>query len=278
MKNFFIKLARILAIFLANSYYATQFARLIVKVYDNDCNGDMYSNGENKVLQSISLLSTTDSVFIDVGANVGDWSAALARSGVKGRIVAVDPLSSNLTLVREKLSNLHVSNFDLCECALSDTVGKVKFFTNKDRSFSGHDSMFDMQSIGYAESAECIEVECETLDNLTKRLNIPEVLFLKIDVEGNELSVLKGAKSLLAHESIEFIQIEFGHASRAARVYLHDIVDFVNQYKYEIFVIKPKGLLPLDFTPFTENRYSYINFLIVSKRALGKLRGKVLKE
>ncbi len=161
---------------------------------------------------------------------------------------------------------------------MSDSVGKVKFFTNKDRTLSGHDSMFDMQEIGYTESVDSIEVECDTLDNLAKKLEISDVDYLKIDVEGNELSVLKGAKSLLSHGSIDFIQIEFGHASRAARVYLHEIVNFVNQLNYEIFVIKPKGLLPLNFTPFTENQYSYINFLIVRAGALGKLQGSILKK
>ena len=82
---------------------------------------------------------------------------------------------------------------------------------------------------------------------------------------------------MLAAGAIDFIQLEFGHAARAAGVYLHDIVHFVNEYDYQIFVIKPSGLLPLDFSPFSENRYSYINFLLAKRGVLGELKGHILK-
>ncbi len=110
MRIIFVKLAELLATFLANSYYVTQFSRKVVRIYDNDCNGNMNKNGERKMQQLISRLSDADSVFIDVGANVGDWSAGLVKLGAKGRIIAVDPLSSNLAIVREKLSNLHYTS------------------------------------------------------------------------------------------------------------------------------------------------------------------------
>ena len=109
-------------------------------------------------------------------------------------------------------------------------------------------------------------------------MNISKIDFLKIDVEGNELSVLKGAKSLLSQGAIDFIQIEFGHGARAARIYLHDIVNFIKEYEYTIFVIKPTGLMPLDFSPFTENRYSYINFLLAKNSVLSKLNGHILEK
>lgn len=278
MRRFLARPAMFFSRMLARSYYITQFARMVVKNYDNDCNGDMETNGESRLQQLISSLSDAGSVFIDVGANVGNWSAALVRSGAKGRLVAVDPLGRNLSCVREKLERLGCGGrFDLCELALSESAGKMKFFTNQDKSLSGHDSLLDMRSIGYGESLDSIEVNVETLDNLAGQLGIAKMLLLKIDVEGNELSVLKGAKGLLARDAIEFIQIEFGHAARAAHVYLHDIVSYVGQYRYDMFIIKPHGLAPLNFTPFTENRYAYINFLIARRASLDKLHGNILK-
>tara|TARA_B110000438_G_C15672628_1_gene588837 strand:+ start:334 stop:609 length:276 start_codon:yes stop_codon:yes gene_type:complete len=71
------------------------------------------------------------------------------------------------------------------------------------------------------------------------------------------------------------------HFTKFARlvvsVYLHDIVNFINEYDYNIFVIKPAGLLPLDFSPFTENRYSYINFLLVKNSIQDELKDLILK-
>lgn len=271
------RVAELIASLLSANYYVTQFARMVVRNYDNDCNGDIDTNGERTVQKEIVAASSPESVFFDVGANVGDWSVALVESGVRGRIIAVDPLSRNLAAVRSKLSELGYNNLDLIECALSASRGTVKFFTNRDLAMSGHDSLFDMREIGYAEGVDCVEVRAMTLDELTQELAIGRIHFLKIDVEGNELSVLKGAKALLARGAIDFIQIEFGHAARAARVYLHDIINFLEPLEYQIFVIKPKGLLPLNFTPFTENMYSYINFLIVKTGMLEKLNLKKLK-
>jgi FkbM family methyltransferase len=261
---------------LAKSYYLTQVARLVVRAYDNDCNADMYKNEEAKLLNMISSTRGDDSIFVDVGANVGDWSAALIEGGYTGRLVVIDPLKRNLAKVRERLGALDYDNFDLCEYALSDRTGTARFFSNKDQALSGHDSLLDMREIGYSDELDCVEVQCTTLDELAGQLKILRIDFLKIDVEGNELSVLQGAKSSLSTGAIDFIQIEFGHAARAAGVYLHDIINFVNEYDYKIFVIKPSGLLPLDFTPFTENQYSYINFLLAQNSVLDELEGHIL--
>jgi hypothetical protein len=135
-----------------------------------------------------------------------------------------------------------------------------------------------MQTIGYDSDVDCIDVQVNTLDKLAEQLSFSKIDFLKIDVEGNELSVLKGAKNLLSQGAIDFVQIEFGHAARAARVYLHDIFNFISEYEYTFFVIMPKGLMPLDFSPSIENRYSCINFLIARNGILNKLDGHILKK
>ena len=240
-------------------------------MYDNDCNDDMLKNGEKNILKLIVYNCDVDSVIMDVGANIGDWSVALINEGYHGRLVAVDPLSENLEKVRKKLTGLNYKNFDLCECALNNRIEKLKFFVNKDEALSGHDSIYDMRKLGYEADIDCVDVQSTTLDELAIKKNIIKINFLKIDVEGNELNVLKGAANFLSKGDIDFIQIEFGHAARAARIYLHDIVQFVHKYDYEIFVIKPKGLMRLNFSPFIENRYSYINFLIVRKGLLSKV-------
>jgi FkbM family methyltransferase len=277
MRALLTKPAFALSRILSRSYYVTQLARKVVQIYDNDCNGDMNTNGEARLQRVIASLTTSESVVMDVGANVGEWSAAWIATGAKGRLVAIDPLRRNLDAVQGKLERLGCQRFDLCEVALSDGAGKVKFFTHSDPSLSGHDSMLDMRSIGYDESVESTEVNTDTLDRLASKLGISNILLLKVDVEGNELAVLKGARQLMAREAIEFIQIEFGHAARAARVYLYDIVTYVGQHAYDMFVIKPNGLAPLNFSPFTENQYSYINLLIARRASLHRLGANIMK-
>ena len=73
-----------------------------------------------------------------------------------------------------------------------------------------------------------------------------------------------GGEELFKAKQVAYCQFEFGHAARASRTYLHDLVAFFRQYQYELFVVKPTGLAPLNFTPWTENRYSYGNFVAVN--------------
>jgi len=72
----------------------------------------MEKNGEKKLQQFIASSSDADGVFIDVGANVGNCSAALIEGGYTGRLIAVDPLSRILVKVREKLAPLNYTNFE----------------------------------------------------------------------------------------------------------------------------------------------------------------------
>lgn len=214
-----------------------------------------------KLLTHIVSISNNESNFVDVGANVGDYSTELVKAGLIGKVYLVDPLKRNLLTAQQKFINLNFTNFELMQCALSDSTGKQIFYTNLDNELSGHDSLYDMRSIGYTEKVEPTEIEVKRLDDvLTSSENIH---FLKIDVEGNELNVLKGAEKFLTRGAISFIQFEFGNAAKAARIYLHDIVFLLESKQYKIYIIKPKGLVPLVFTPFTEMRYSCINFLAV---------------
>lgn len=162
--------------------------------------------------------------------------------------------------------------------AVSDSIGEVNFFSNVDENLSGHDSLHDMNGIGYAPNVNAVKVKCTTLDQLSEELKIHKIDFLKIDVEGHEYFALKGAEKLLKQGAIDFIQIEFGHAARAAKVYLHDIVIFAASHSYDVYVIKRNGFMPLNFTPFTENRYSYVNFLLTRKTTARELESYILEK
>lgn len=277
--EFFITLKSIVlnstAKLLATSYYLTQIARRVVQIYDNDCNPDIRINGELLLIKLI-VARRRSGIFFDVGANKGDWSAEVFGQGFKGKIIAIDPLSSNISRIRQRFSDTPM--LMPLQYAISDATGEATFFSNVDEGQSGTDSLHNMNQIGYAPTVNAVKVNCTTLDKISEKLEIRKIDFLKADVEGHEYFVLKGAEGLLKNGGIDYIQIEFGHAARAAKVYLHDIVELANSYSYDIYVIKKNGFMPLNFTPFTENRYSYVNFLLARKSAAKELDGYILRE
>lgn len=120
-----------------------------------------------------------------------------------------------------------------------------------------------MALVGYVTDTIQVEVRKSTLAAVMEEMGVSDIYFLKLDIEGGEYFALKGIKPFLEDSRIDYIQIEFGHAARAARVFLYDIVNFMAEFPYKMFVIKPAGIEPVEFTPFTENKYSYINFLFV---------------
>jgi FkbM family methyltransferase len=217
-----------------------------------------------------------DGAFFDVGANKGDWSAKVVSSDFRGRLVVVDPLQKNIDHLKVRFKQQSFVTYE--KYAVSDTQGEAVFFSNSNDANSGTDSLYDMNEIGYATHLNHTKVSKIRLDELTQDLAIERIHFLKIDVEGHEYSVLRGAERLFSNGLVDFIQIEFGHATRAARIYLHDIVNFLRPFGYSIFVIKPNGVAPLYFTPFAENRYSYINFLLANNGVARELTPIMLRE
>ncbi len=242
-----------------------KFCRLVVSVYDNDQHADIRTNGELNLIKFMAFNSTKESIFFDIGANVGDWSAELLRASYKGALYPVDPLKRNLTMVTARLQPNNCQKVVTSELALSDYEGTAKFYTNVHLENSGHDSLSDMAEIGYHEKTDEIEVQVSSLDRLCGELGVTQIDFVKIDVEGHEFNVLKGAKNLLSKRAIKFIQLELGHAMRANRVYFHDVFVFLDEFNYVPFVIIPRGVRRLEFTPFLENRYSFVNLLFVRK-------------
>lgn len=260
---------------LALNRNVAEIARRIVRIFDNDCNSDIEINGESGLIKFITSIRT-DGVFFDVGANKGDWSAKVISADFRGRLVLVDPLQKNIDHLEERFKHL---NMVICKrYAVSDTDGEAVFYSNVNDADSGTDSLYDMNEIGYETNLRQTRVSKIRLDELTQELAIERIHLLKIDVEGHDYSVLRGAERLFSNGLIDFVQIEFGHAARAARVYLHDIVNFLKPFGYSMFIIKPNGIAPLRFTPFVENRYSYINLLLVRNAVSRELAPIMLRE
>lgn len=267
---------------LSKSYNIAQLSRKIIQKYDNDCNPNIMKNGEFFIQKKISKFSNINSLFVDVGCNRGAWSNALIKSHSKGTVICIDPVSKNLKEAKKILKSSNLK-FKFFENVISNENNIVEFFIYDDPDDKSDDlsksSLFNMKDIGYDYKEKKIKVEAIKLDDLFKitKIKKSKILFLKSDIEGNEYKLMLGAKKLFEDKQIDFFQFEFGHAARAARVYLHDIYNFFTNYEYKLFIIKPNGILPLEFSPFIENRYKAANFLAVSIDNIPKCSSFILK-
>lgn len=124
-------------------------------------------------------------VVVDVGANVGTYVGFfLENLGVTGKIYAIELVAKTMQTLQTRFSNF--SNVALICGAASDHNGFEKMY------LGGSHEQHNI--VGYTpdgkESSQLGEIGCFTLDKLLEQEK--EISFIKIDVEGSELKVLRG--------------------------------------------------------------------------------------
>ena len=128
-------------------------------------------------------------VVLDVGANVGKYTLTSARTvGKSGFVVAIEPNVNNYLSLLKALKVNKFFNVCAVKCAASDHDGSLKLFTGLN---SGTHSAFCNQGRGVS------VVECLMMDGLIKSLKLGRLDWVKVDVEGAELSVLCGLQESL---------------------------------------------------------------------------------
>ena len=220
---------------------------------ENDCN--MEINGESLVIRK--FLSSENQVLFDVGANTGDWTKNALAVSKKNFIHAFEPCQATFEKLR---SNNFPSNVVLNNTALGSIQGEQEFFNYGDGSTIN--SLYRRDLFSHAEK-EIIKIN--TVDNYCENNSVNKIDFLKIDVEGNELEVLRGCQNMLQKENISVIQFEYGGTFADAKIWLKDIFDFFKEFKkYKFFKILHDRIEPVCYDCDLEN-YQYCNYLIIKE-------------
>lgn len=148
-------------------------------------------------LDRLRGLSTFVNVF-DVGANIGDFSARFRRYFPEAVIHAFEPVSSNFSILREETEG--IPGLEIHQLAVSNSCGRREIFLHDGPALH---SLERPSAGGRSEWVDTV-----TLDEFCRESGIKIVDFLKIDTEGHELSVLKGAEGLLRSGAIRCLLVE----------------------------------------------------------------------
>jgi FkbM family methyltransferase len=244
-----------------------RFANRWLDRLENNGNPDMSSNGEARFLRELASRFPRDRqpVVFDVGGNMGDYTELLlAASGSRStppKVHVFEPSSACLRKLSERFGGQ--DNIVIVPAALSDTEGEASI--HFDRQGSGLASLHVRNLDFYGISASGNEtISTLRADRYIRENGIEHVHFAKIDVEGHEVSVLRGFGDFLDPGFIDYIQFEYGGASLDSRTSLMELFQVLTQAGFELAKIMPSTLEPRTYHPNMET-FRYANFVASGK-------------
>jgi FkbM family methyltransferase len=203
----------------------------------------------------------SEGVFFDVGANKGLYSKELL-SQYTTSITELHLFEPSKELVESYLrfsdKRVHVNNYALSETSGTATLYKVS-------GNSGLNSLTRRRLEHFKVAMDEVEeIKKVTLDEYVESNGIRTIDLLKIDVEGHELDVLKGAKSTLDDNRIKCIQFEFGGCNIDTRVFFQDFWYFLSgNYGFKIYRIAPLGVSEVKKYSEIDEIFMTTNFIAV---------------
>jgi FkbM family methyltransferase len=205
--------------------------------------GFVPNSAESKM---ILRLSSNCPLFIDIGANVGVWTLALAAAHPCAHVYCLEPAPATFNVLRNNIALNGLPNISAAQLAVSDSASVLTFqLTEKDSIFNRlapiKETAHNLHRTRFINS-HTIEVKSVRLDNFCRERSIDRIGFLKIDVEGAEMSVLKGAEYLLRKRAVELIWIEVEPENLLEMGdSIDDLSAFMRDVGYTFHFLQPDG-------------------------------------
>lgn len=176
---------------------------------------------------------TVRGVFIDIGANIGKYSIMVGNKlKNKGNVIAIEPESKNFKILEKNIRLNNLNNVIVISKGCFSKKGKLTFYL--DNIGTGGHSLVKKE-VGNKK----IEIEVDTLDNILKNLKIKRVDLIKIDVEGAEADVLKGAEKTLKKHHPKIIFEAWNEE------YLKKCKKILDKFGYDIKQIAPENYIAI---------------------------------
>ena len=244
-------------------------ARYVLSRARLDYPNDLSTNGELALQRWMLRFSKAGEIHVaDVGANIGRWSESMLAAASKAgretdlRLHAFEPDSRAFARLAEALDDRPAS---LSKTALSDRQGTSLFYVVAPAA--GTNSLY---SVAEANPVALENVVTTTLDSYAEQSGVARFALVKIDAEGHDLAVLRGARTLLAEHRIAVAQFEYNHRWILGRFYLRDAFEFLLALGYRVGKVTPRGVefypgWDADLETFVEGNYLACDPEVASK-------------
>jgi FkbM family methyltransferase len=170
-----------------------------------------------------------DGVLLDVGANHGAYARLLLKLAPTARIIAFEPHPSTFARLRDLMRDR--PSVRLIDKAVADVKGQLTLYDFGFSNGSTQASLSEAAVSLYSDDIVQYAVDCTTIDDFMAEAGIDRIDFLKIDTEGHDLAVLKGARNALRDRKIGMIQFEFIPANIATGATMHGFFEVLRGYR-----------------------------------------------
>ncbi len=235
--------------------------------------GDFRVSGEKFFIQNIlpQIFGSKTPVIFDVGANKGEYSKFVRETFPAAKIYSFEPNPHSFKALPKEIKDSGTKAFNIGFSAKSQDM---PIFIDENDKTTERASLYKETLNNEKKFSKKIRAKLSTLDNFTTENKIDCIDFLKIDVEGHELEVLRGATRLIKEKNLGAIQFELSVIDVAVRVFLKDFYEILPGF--EFYRIGQGFLVKLsEYDPINEI-FRLHNILAISKptKITGKIKNK----
>ena len=204
-------------------------------------------------------------IIFDIGANVGRYATLVMKLNPTAIVHAFEPHPTAFGLLKAAAAE---HGFTPHQVALGEEPGNVVLFDKVNENGSEHASLYrDVIERVHHKNACQITVPCQTVDRMARKLRVKHINLLKIDVEGHELQVLRGASGTLKKKIVDVIQFEFNEMNVFSRTFFKDFSDYLVGFRF--YRLLPDSVLDLgEYSPRSHEIFAFQNVVCVREDRL----------
>ncbi len=235
-----------------------------------DIANDMTRNGEMLIQNCVlsgwraDYAKNHKLVIFDVGANIGEWSAALLEQlkshaiGERINLFSFEPVPATAKTLRGNLPG-NLACLHIEELALSSSVGTAEIYVAA--ANAGTNSLHDDPATA---NQTTVTIAITTAVDFCETRAIQHVHLLKCDTEGHDMEVIRGALPLLKEERLSVLQFEYNHRWIFSRNFLLDVFNAVKSMPYKVAKLQEDHVLVFEkwhpeLDKFFEGNYALIH-------------------
>jgi FkbM family methyltransferase len=171
---------------------------------------------------------------LDIGANIGFYAELLSNTvGVNGKVHCFEPDTTNFNYLKKRCSNF--KNVSINNKAVSDKTGVLKIYTSKQLNV-------DHRTYKPDDYDQEIDIDAIAIDDY---LNGQLVNFIKMDIQGFEMSAVKGMHKTLESPDLKMLSEFWPYGMRKAGTSVLDYFQYLKQYNFFIYLIDTNTLTEL---------------------------------